>query len=721
MRVRRLLALAATVAMTAAAGTVLGTTPADAAPAWRLVSRLDAGKSPELATNRSGLMVAAWVSSTRIRASFRAPGGSWQQPVTVASAHAGSTPAIRLGPPTVVLDDAGTATVTWAESESESPETGIFSVSGSMTGWSRPQQRQGPVAGPLENYRDVSGPVTAMGRDGSVYTTWSLQGCARYTPPNPRDYYCLEFVSADYFASRSPSGVWTAPERLDAETGAADIAVGPDDTVVIAGTAQAGAADSNRRSATAVTRSPSGAWSPVKVLDRPGHSMAFGMRVHLAADDTNVTAVFGECDANTRCHVAASRGPAFATTSVISAEVDRPRVNVESDPVRVASSPGGEVVALWNLDIGREERSEGVIRSSRRGTGTGVWEPARTLASGLQYNQTDLAGVAIDDDGTAIAGWNSSTYSRTTGYTETAQVALRSEAGTWTTPQEVRAGYSLGPVSTRAGSGSTVLATNGGQHRLERPHRRHRRAQHPVDRPTLAHHDRRELPGHMDRNRRPVLGRPDDRATACSHLARRLRSVVHLEKPARRAHGHLSGLPRPHVLLQGPQHRRRRQHRGMVGPAVPYDARRRPQPASKRRLEAGDGERHLPRDGDPDHEARPAAEPQRCSRPGVRAGRHHVPDVWLGSGVHRGQGRANGLAALPADHEEAGGAACVVSLSGHAENRSDCAELRQTGARRRDRGHPLGDGLELRGSVFTMRPGTRSRRTSTASRAAVPM
>lgn len=461
MRVRRLLALAATVAMTAAAGTVLGTTPADAAPAWRLVSRLDAGKSPELATNRSGLMVAAWVSSTRIRASFRAPGGSWQQPVTVASAHAGSTPAIRLGPPTVVLDDAGTATVTWAESESESPETGIFSVSGSMTGWSRPQQRQGPVAGPLENYRDVSGPVTAMGRDGSVYTTWSLQGCARYTPPNPRDYYCLEFVSADYFASRSPSGVWTAPERLDAETGAADIAVGPDDTVVIAGTAQAGAADSNRRSATAVTRSPSGAWSPVKVLDRPGHSMAFGMRVHLAADDTNVTAVFGECDANTRCHVAASRGPAFAATSVISAEVDQPRVNVESDPVRLASSPGGEVVALWNLDIGREERSEGVIRSSRRGTGTGVWEPARTLASGLQYNQTDLAGVAIDDDGTAIAGWNSSTYSRTTGYTETAQVALRSAAGTWTTPQEVRAGYSLGPVSTRAGSGSTVLATNG--------------------------------------------------------------------------------------------------------------------------------------------------------------------------------------------------------------------------------------------------------------------
>lgn len=464
---RRLLAVVVAVAMTAATavtGAVVSAPSAEGAPAWSLVSRLSAGQSPRLATNRSGLMVAAWVVNwTQIRTSFRAPGGSWQPPVTVATSHTGSTPATSLGAnlPAIVLDDAGTATVMWAESETDGPGTDIYSASGSMSGWSSPELQQGPVAGPLENYRDVHGPVTAVGRDGTVYATWRLQGCLEYTPPNPRDYYCLTFVAASYFASRPPGGTWTTPERLDADTGAADIAVGPDDTVVIAGTAQAGQADSNRRYATAVTRGPGGSWSSVKVLDTPGHSMAFGWQVHLTADDTDVTAVFGECDARTLCHVAASRGPTFDTTSAISAAVDGARVNVQYDPVRLASSPAGEVTAVWNMDVGREERSEGVIQSRRRPPGTGAWETARTLAPGLQHNQTALADVAVDDNGTAIAGWNSTSYSRATGYTRTAQVALRSAAGTWAAPAEVRANYSVGPVSTRAGTGYTVLAEDG--------------------------------------------------------------------------------------------------------------------------------------------------------------------------------------------------------------------------------------------------------------------
>jgi hypothetical protein len=463
---RRLITAMATLAVGVAAAVPVGvlTAPtATAATAWSLISPLaehaDGGTLTQ-ATNRSGLMVAAWVDSTQLRTSFRAPGGPWQSPVTVITrptATSGNVPAI-------VLDDTGTATVLWVGTQPGS-STEIYSASGTTSGWSSPELRQGPVAGPLEDYSQAERPVLAVGKDGTVYAAWYLEGCAEYAPPNPRDNYCVTHVNEEYVASRSPSGTWSTPELLDTDMRFLDIAVGPDETVVVSGSARAESGD-NRRLAMAVTRPRGGAWSTAKVLNSPGRSMAFSMQVHLTADDTDVTAVFGECDVAISCRVASSRGPVFDTSEALSAEVDHHdgnRVNVEFDPIRLASSPVGEVTAIWNLDVGGADAREGVIQSSRRSPGSDSWDVTRTLSAELQNGQTMLADLAVDDSGTAVASWNSVTYDP--GFTRHANVVLRGADGTWNTPAELQARDDanlmpmVGPVSTRGGSGFTALTT----------------------------------------------------------------------------------------------------------------------------------------------------------------------------------------------------------------------------------------------------------------------
>jgi hypothetical protein len=168
------------------------------------------------------------------------------------------------------------------------------------------------------------------------------------------------------------------------------------------------------------TRAPGGGWSAVRRLSRPGRPAEVD---HVAVDATGAAVAIWRRDDGAHSVVqAATRAGATARWSV---PVDLSAAGENAISPAVAIDPDGEAVAVWQRFDGAHQ----IAQASTHRAG-GRWTRPVDLSAGGR--NVEEARVAISPAGEAIAIWE-----RFDGRIERIQAAARPVGGGWSTPMDL--------------------------------------------------------------------------------------------------------------------------------------------------------------------------------------------------------------------------------------------------------------------------------------------
>ena len=323
-----------------------------------------------------GNATAAWTTNVStpafhnvVMSAYRPAGGTWSAPVQVSAPvdEADNSEMADLG---VAAD--GTVTAVWSIGKSSGP----FSVKASSRApggaWSEPATLLSGASTffPL--------PQVAVDPAGNATAVW------RRFPGGP---FVLEASTR-----AAGSATWSAPETLDTNSGAHDVAAGADGTVVAVWAFDDGGVQRIR----ARVRAPAGGWASPVTLSSPGTGDSSSPQVG-AGGNGGFTVVWDRgtgapntyyVQANTR----AANGFWAGATDVSVASLYSPGPDVAMDAA-------GNATAVWH-------RYDGVsfyLRASQRPAG-GSWTPPVDVSAATQtFNGTALA---MDAAGTTRLAWS---------------------------------------------------------------------------------------------------------------------------------------------------------------------------------------------------------------------------------------------------------------------------------------------------------------------------
>jgi PKD repeat protein len=318
----------------------------------------DTASGPFVVLDATGDAAVAWASASSVEATERAPGQTWQSPVTLGSGGSG----LQLSG-----DARGDAIAVWVATAS-SHQVVEAAVRPAGDGW-QPAVQISPSAD------NASNPQVALDADGNAVAVWQLSG---------GPHVVIQ-------AAERPvaSGVWQSPVTVSnsaQDAGPPTLAVDPQDdaTALWAGGGIVQSAD----------RPAGQTWeSPVDI------SAAGGADPELAVDSLgDATAVFDQTEAGNNIVAEAAQRPAGGAWAAPVA-ISGPQMTESPEP-RVALDARGDAVAIWN---GYDGSVFTVQAATRRANG--AWQPAGSL-SGTGVSLIPEARVATDPQGDAAVIWS---------------------------------------------------------------------------------------------------------------------------------------------------------------------------------------------------------------------------------------------------------------------------------------------------------------------------
>jgi PKD domain len=439
--------------MAARLGTVLGTSlllmaltaaPAGAAPAWIGANKLsvteESAENPSIALDARGDALSAWErtdkeTGNRVVEVASRPAGqpAWGAPLTISSGTLEGTL------PQVALDSAGDGFAAWLSKEGTEYSILVSTRTGLSGAWTKPLTLQTIGTAVIDDAQpriaaDAKGDAIvlweqAKGVESFVESSSRPAGATSWGPPqlaaeggetmhNPEvgldgagnATAVWEERGADVridASSRPAGGSWAPRVALSAEGANANVprlAVAADGQAIaiwerfdeeeVEGEAKmAEIIEAATRTSAAGTFS-----SPARVTKiQPTRGEVAGQ--HAALDEHgNAVVTWSETNATHEDLIEASAGKIATDTWGKAAVLSAPGGNFEEEP-QIAVSPGGEAVAVWERNDGKNN----IVEAAAGSAASGVWGAAVALSAKGQ--DADQQQVAVDAQGDAMAVW----------------------------------------------------------------------------------------------------------------------------------------------------------------------------------------------------------------------------------------------------------------------------------------------------------------------------
>jgi hypothetical protein len=359
---------------------------AHAAPAWLPAAPIPGqgshARDAQAAFGGDGSLVVAWhegdASSQTIRVAVRPPGGSFEEPVTLAG------PIVGLGPPRVAVDDLGTAVVTWIQGAGAKfavrPPGGPFGLADDV-----PRPAGENVNSPVEVTFDAQGAALAAW----VGSTSSVSGI---------NFHLRASV-------RPPGGSFGSPESLDNGVDNADAVGTPTFMLSDVSVASSGAGDlivswrsvcclvgSDTASVRVAVRPPGGPFGSSQTVDSiPTASGANVGSPRLAGgSEGSAVVVWSRISTSTTGNVAACTRPPGGTFAGCAIE-DVSDTGTNPAAPKAALDAQGNAVAVWTrkAPTGADPVA---VQTAERAAGSSQWTQTTTFSEpGIDLTQAQLA------------------------------------------------------------------------------------------------------------------------------------------------------------------------------------------------------------------------------------------------------------------------------------------------------------------------------------------
>ena len=370
---------------------------AQAAPAWLPASPVPGqgahAREVQAAFGGDGTLIVAWhegqTSSQTIEAAVRPPGGTFEEPVTLAG------PVVGLGAPRVAVDDLGTALVTWSQGVGAKfavrPPGGVFGTADDL-----PRPAGEGVITPIEVTFDAQGNALAAW-GGSTSSVAGNQINLRASV-------------------RPPGGSFDSPESLDNGVDNPDVPGTPSFSLRELSVANAGAGDllvswqsvcclvgSEAASVRVAVRPPGGPFGSAQTLDAAPASPAGGVAHPSLAGSPQGSAVvvWARTPTSTTGDVAAcTRQPGGSFVGCAPEDVSGAGTNPLSTDVALDAQGNG--VAAWTRKV-PTAAGPVAVQTAERAAGTSTWTQAGAFSEpGIDLTQAHLAASR---QGLAAIAW----------------------------------------------------------------------------------------------------------------------------------------------------------------------------------------------------------------------------------------------------------------------------------------------------------------------------